>query len=84
MREQSLVEIYRDAPLMRQLRRPEQFKGRCGVCEFHRWCGGSRARAWARTGDPLETDPMCPYQPNHRYAEAMQATAQPADAQPVG
>ena len=84
VREQSLVEIYRDAPLMRQLRRPEQFKGRCGVCEFHRWCGGSRARAWARTGDPLETDPMCPYQPNHRYAEAMQATAQPADAQPVG
>ena len=37
--------------LMRSLRDPDQFKGRCGVCEYARVCGGSRARAYAWTGD---------------------------------
>jgi len=63
IRETSLVELYRDAPLMRALRDPSSFKGRCGACEFGQWCGGSRARAYAWTGDPLESDPLCPYQP---------------------
>ncbi len=63
VKEQSLVDLYRDAPLLRSLRAPETFKGRCGVCEYHDWCGGSRARAYAWTGDPLESDPLCPYQP---------------------
>ncbi len=63
IKQTSLVELYRDAPLMRALREPESFKGRCGACEFNRWCGGSRARAYAWTGDPLETDPLCPYVP---------------------
>lgn len=61
--ETSLVELYREAPVMRSLRDPDQFAGRCGVCEFRRWCGGSRARAFAWTGNPLESDPLCPYQP---------------------
>ncbi len=63
VKQRSLVELYRDDPLMRALRDPSQFKGRCGVCEFQDWCGGSRARAYAWTGDPLESDPLCPYQP---------------------
>ncbi|MCA0296852.1 MAG: TIGR04053 family radical SAM/SPASM domain-containing protein [Actinobacteria bacterium] len=63
VKERSLVELYRHDPLMRSLRDPDQFKGRCGVCEFHDWCGGSRARAYAWTGDPLESDPLCPYTP---------------------
>lgn len=63
VKQRSLVELYRDAPLMRSLRDPNGFKGRCGVCEYHDWCGGSRARAYAWTSDPLESDPLCPYQP---------------------
>ena len=63
VKERSLVELYRDTPLMRSLRDPDQFVGRCGACEFHDWCGGSRARAYAWTGDPLESDPLCPYVP---------------------
>ena len=63
VKERSLVELYRDHPLMRSLRDPGQFKGRCGACEYHDWCGGSRARAYAWTGDPLESDPLCPYVP---------------------
>lgn len=63
VKDTSLVELYRDTQLMRSLRDPDQFKGRCGVCEYRKWCGGSRARAYAWTGDPLEADPLCPYQP---------------------
>lgn len=64
VKDTSLVELYRNTDLMRSLRDPDQFKGRCGVCEYRTWCGGSRARAFAWTGDPLEADPLCPYQPH--------------------
>ena len=63
VRETGLVDLYRDAPMMRALRDPDQFAGRCGRCEYRMWCGGSRARAYAWTGDPLESDPLCPYVP---------------------
>lgn len=63
VRESSLVSLYRDDPTMRSLRDPRMFKGRCGACEYQDWCGGSRARAYAWTGDVLESDPLCPYQP---------------------
>lgn len=64
VRQASIVDLYRDHPTMRALRDPEGFKGRCGRCEFSRVCGGSRARAYAWTGDPLEADPLCPYVPS--------------------
>lgn len=63
VKNRSLVDLYRNDPTMRALRDPDSFKGRCGRCEFRDWCGGSRARAFAWTGDPLESDPLCPYQP---------------------
>ncbi len=63
VREKSVVEIYRTAPLFRSLRDPEALKGRCGVCEFRELCGGSRARAYATTGDYLAEDPSCVFQP---------------------
>ena len=63
VKDTSLVELYRNTSLMRSLRDPDQFKGRCGICEYRKWCGGSRARAYAWTGDPLEADPLCPYVP---------------------
>lgn len=60
----SLVSLYRDHPTMRALREPDGFAGRCGRCEFNHWCGGSqKARAYAWTGDLLESDPLCPYVP---------------------
>lgn len=57
------VDIYRNSPLFRSLRDPEALTGKCGRCEFREICGGSRARAWAITGDVLASDPSCPYQP---------------------
>lgn len=63
VRRESLASIYRDSPLFRTLRDPAALKGRCGRCEFKRLCGGSRARAYALTGDYLAEDPLCAYQP---------------------
>ncbi|MBZ0309285.1 MAG: TIGR04053 family radical SAM/SPASM domain-containing protein [Anaerolineae bacterium] len=63
VRHGSLVDIYRHAPLFQQLRQPENFDGRCGVCEFRKVCGGSRSRAYAVTGNPLAEEPFCTYEP---------------------
>jgi radical SAM protein len=65
IRSQPLAEIYRDAPLLRRLRDPSALGGKCGACEFRRLCGGSRARAFAVTGDPLAEDPLCAYRPGN-------------------
>ncbi|MFQ5479335.1 MAG: TIGR04053 family radical SAM/SPASM domain-containing protein [Candidatus Binatia bacterium] len=63
VRQTPLSDIYRDAPALQTLRDAESLKGNCGSCEFHWACGGSRARAYAMTGDALETDPLCAYDP---------------------
>lgn len=39
-------------------------RGKCGRCEFRGECGGSRARAFAMTGDVFAPDPLCAYQPS--------------------
>ncbi len=59
-----LSEIYRRSPLFRDLRDGNLLKGRCGRCEYKDICGGSRSRAYALTGDFLETDDWCIYQPS--------------------
>lgn len=58
-----LVAIYRDSELFRAVRDVDNFKGKCGRCEYRKICGGSRARAFAHTGDPTESDPLCLYEP---------------------
>ncbi|QIA27407.1 radical SAM protein [Thermaerobacter sp. PB12/4term] len=64
IRTSSLARIYRDSPLFRSLRDPAQLKGKCGRCPFRQLCGGSRARAYALTGDPLAEEPTCAYDPS--------------------
>lgn len=63
IREQSLAEIYRESPIFKDLRNPDLYKGKCGVCEFRYVCGGSRSRAYAMTGDYMESEPFCVYVP---------------------
>ncbi len=64
VRRDRLTEVYRNAPVFLALHDPEQFHGRCGSCEYHALCGGSRARAYEATGDPLGQDPFCIYEPH--------------------
>lgn len=63
VRETPLPEIYRESPVFKDLRDPSKYKGKCGVCEFNQVCGGSRSRAYAVTGDYLESEPFCVYIP---------------------
>ncbi|WP_337845470.1 TIGR04053 family radical SAM/SPASM domain-containing protein [Thermus sp.] len=63
VREQSLLDIYQNSPLFQELRDKDRLKGKCGVCEYRYVCGGSRARAWAETGDHLASEPRCSYVP---------------------
>jgi AdoMet-dependent heme synthase len=60
---EALADIYQNSPLFRSLRDPSQLKGKCGRCEFNEVCGGSRARAYALTHDPLAEEPCCAYAP---------------------
>ena len=55
--------IYREHPLFVSLRDSDALGGKCGLCEYRKVCGGSRARAWGLTGDPLAAEPLCPYEP---------------------
>jgi radical SAM protein len=63
VRVDSLVDVYRNSETFHALHSPDMFHGKCGACEYSHICGGSRARAFAYTGDVLGTDPFCPYEP---------------------
>lgn len=67
MRKSHLADIYQSAPLFRTLRDTSLLKGRCGICPFKGICGGSRARAYAMTGDYLAEDACCLYRPSVVY-----------------
>ncbi len=78
VRETSIVELYRSAPLFTQLRDRDRLRGKCGACEFRNICGGSRSRAFATTGDPFASDLLCPYRPQD-YQGPMPQASQPSD-----
>jgi len=70
IREQSLVSIYREHPLLNDIR-ASRFSGKCGACDYRDICGGSRARAFAISGDPLGEDPTCAYERQLEPAQAI-------------
>lgn len=59
IREQNLTDIWRNSEVLNTLRQRQALKGKCGGCDFRESCGGCRGRAYACTGDFLETDPVC-------------------------
>ena len=63
VRETPLPTIYRESDIFKNLRSPDKYKGKCGVCEFNKVCGGSRSRAYHVTGDYMESEPYCVYIP---------------------
>jgi radical SAM protein with 4Fe4S-binding SPASM domain len=58
-----LAKLYCDSPLFVSLRDSSKLKGKCGRCPARNVCGGSRARAYAMTGDMFAEDPGCAYEP---------------------
>jgi radical SAM protein with 4Fe4S-binding SPASM domain len=63
VRTDRLIDVYRDDPYLQRLRDPASFVGKCGACEFHSVCGGSRARAYTMSGDAFGSEPTCSYVP---------------------
>jgi len=63
IRHEPLSTVYRESPLFQGLRDTAKLEGKCGVCEFKEICGGSRARAYALTGNPYGEEPCCAYMP---------------------
>ena len=63
VRTTTLQEAYRNSRLFRVLRDSDALGGKCGVCNYRNLCGGSRARAFALTGDYMAADPRCIYMP---------------------
>ncbi len=63
IRKQPFSQIWADSPLFNDLRNLSNIKGKCGGCEYKKICGGCRARAYEATGDYLEAEPYCVYEP---------------------
>ncbi|HEX4065022.1 MAG TPA: TIGR04053 family radical SAM/SPASM domain-containing protein [Acidobacteriaceae bacterium] len=71
----TLAHIYQEAPVFVKLRDSDLLHGKCGACEFRNICGGSRARAYAVTGDVLAEEPCCIYQPRGYHPNPNQQSA---------
>jgi len=56
-------EIWEHAPLFADLRDYNKLMGKCGICSYRAFCGGCRARAYYETGNYLDEEPYCLYQP---------------------
>lgn len=55
----SVVKTYQQHELFKALRDEDRLGGKCGRCLYRFLCGGSRARAYALTGNPLAAEPDC-------------------------
>lgn len=72
VRQDRVQDIYRNSELFRRLRDTHNLQGKCGDCEFREICGGSRARAYALSGDTFAEDPSCAYVPKAATAKRRQ------------
>ena len=63
LRKQPFADIWENSVVFNQLRDANNLKGKCGCCEFRNICMGCRARAFAATGNYLDEEPFCVYQP---------------------
>ena len=66
----SFSSIWKNSELFLEMRDLDGYSGRCGICEYRRFCGGCRARAYAATGSYLEEEPYCVYQPSAQRRDA--------------
>jgi len=63
LRREKFADIWANAKVFNELRDTDNLKGKCGCCEFRNVCMGCRARAFAATGDYLDEEPFCVYEP---------------------
>jgi len=78
LKKQSFAEIWENSEVFHQLRDTNNLKGKCGCCEFRNVCMGCRARAYAATGDYLDEEPFCVYQPRTPSLKHSEKRTEPA------
>ncbi len=76
LRQNTFKEIWEGSEVFNKLRDFRNYKGKCGRCEYIRVCGGCRARAFEATGDYLEEEPLCNYQPKREALSSQKASQQ--------
>ena len=59
VREEGLMQIWDNSPILAQLRERSLLEGACGQCVYRDQCAGCRGRAYEETGDMMATDPGC-------------------------
>lgn len=78
LKKQLFAEIWENSVVFNQLRDVNNLKGKCGCCEFRNLCMGCRARAFAATGDYLDEEPFCVYEPKMKVPNERREAAKPA------
>ncbi|MDR2668748.1 MAG: heme b synthase [Desulfovibrio sp.] len=63
VRDTAFPELWQSSEHFLEFRDKSRYKGKCGRCEYHRVCGGCRARAYSLTGDHMAEEPLCVWQP---------------------
>jgi radical SAM protein with 4Fe4S-binding SPASM domain len=63
---QPIGEIWARAAVFERLRDTGELDGKCGLCEFKNVCMGCRARAYYATGDYMDEEPFCIYEPKRQ------------------
>ncbi len=63
VREKPLDRLVQESELFAMLLDRARLKGRCGRCRYQYTCGGCRAMAYFHTGDVMEEDPTCFFDP---------------------
>jgi AdoMet-dependent heme synthase len=66
LKKQRFADIWENSFVFNQLRDVNNLNGKCGCCEFRNVCMGCRARAFAATGNYLDEEPFCVYQPGSK------------------
>jgi heme b synthase len=66
LKKSTFKEVWEKSPVFTTLRDYSNYKGKCGVCEYLKFCGGCRARAFEATGDFMAEEPLCMYQPSRK------------------
>jgi radical SAM protein with 4Fe4S-binding SPASM domain len=69
LRREKFVDIWNNSVVFNELRDTGNLKGKCGCCEFRNVCMGCRARAYAASGDYLNEEPFCVYEPRMKSTD---------------
>ena len=68
LKKSSFGEVWRNSQVFKRLRDFSAYDGKCGRCEYLKFCGGCRARAYEETGDYMAEEPLCIYQPSREVS----------------